>query len=241
MSQQNQAGAAIEPESAHERVAATLRKRVQLGIYEPDERLPPTREFAEQLGVARVTLQQAINLLAEEGFLRTRRGRGGGTFVVASRGRGRPRKVSPDQVADLRANYEFRLQIEPFVARMAAERASAEQRGHLVSEASRAATTVASFRANDTRFHMLLAEACGNAYAKDAIEQTRTGLFAWLDRLWAQLTDKAKVSEAEHMGIALAVLRGDADEAERLMAQHLEVAADNLTRALTTKEKGQDR
>ena len=232
---------AIGSQSAHERVAAGLRRQVQLGIYEPDERLPPARELAEQLGVGRVTLQQAISLLAEEGLLRTQRGRGGGTFVVGTPGRGRPRKAPPEQFDDLRANYEFRLQIEPFVARMAAERATAEQRGQLVTEAARTATTVAGFRANDSRFHMLLAEACGNPYAKEAIEQTRTGLFRWLDRFWTRLTKHAKTSESEHMGIALAVLHKEADEAERLMTLHLEGAAKTLTRSLSSRQKGQDR
>jgi GntR family transcriptional regulator, transcriptional repressor for pyruvate dehydrogenase complex len=226
----------IDVQPAHERVATALRKRVQLGTYEPDERLPSTRELAEQLGVGRVTLQQAINLLAEEGLLRTRRGRGGGTFVVGSPRRGRPPKVSREQIDDLHANYEFRLQIEPFAARLAAERATAEQRGQLVAEASRTATTVADFRANDSRFHMLIAEACGNPYAKEAIEHTRTRLFRWLDRFWTSLNENARISEREHMEIALALLHKDADEAERLMRQHLKDVAVSFTRSLAETE-----
>ena len=46
------------------------------------ERLPPERELAEQLQVSRVTLREAIGALREAGYLESRRGRSGGTFVV---------------------------------------------------------------------------------------------------------------------------------------------------------------
>ena len=47
------------------------------------EQLPPERELAETFGVARVTLREAIKALRQTGLLESRRGHGGGTFVVA--------------------------------------------------------------------------------------------------------------------------------------------------------------
>jgi DNA-binding FadR family transcriptional regulator len=232
---------ALSSLTSGQRVAALLRRRIALGLYEPDQRLPASRDLAAELGVGRVTLQQGVGLLADEGLLKTRRGRSGGTFVAGGPSRGRPRRALPTQIQELRENYEFRLQIEPSVARLAAARATAEQRGMLVSEASRTAATVAGFRANDSRFHMLLAESCGNRYAKDAIEQTRSGLFRWLDLRWSRLTEEARVTESQHRAIALAVLEGEADMAERLMTQHLEHAAATLRGALAPPSGEEDR
>ncbi len=46
------------------------------------DQLPPERELAERLAVSRVTLREAIAALRDAGYLETRRGRAGGTFVV---------------------------------------------------------------------------------------------------------------------------------------------------------------
>ncbi|MFD0747792.1 FadR/GntR family transcriptional regulator [Phytohabitans flavus] len=50
------------------------------------ERLPAERELAEKLQVSRVTLREAIRALREAGYLESRRGRTGGTFVVSRAG-----------------------------------------------------------------------------------------------------------------------------------------------------------
>ncbi|MBT2501041.1 FadR/GntR family transcriptional regulator [Curtobacterium sp. ISL-83] len=54
---------------------------VAVGEYLPGSRLPPERELAVLLGVARVTVRGALSRLVDRGLLETRRGRGGGTFV----------------------------------------------------------------------------------------------------------------------------------------------------------------
>ncbi|MEL7523316.1 MAG: phosphonate metabolism transcriptional regulator PhnF, partial [Cyanobacteria bacterium J06553_1] len=63
-------------------IAEQLRQSVQSGIYKVDERLPAEAQLAEQFGVNRHTLRQAIALLKQEGILRIERGRG--TFVTAA-------------------------------------------------------------------------------------------------------------------------------------------------------------
>src|ERR687884_982605 len=55
---------------------------IRLGILAPGSRLPSERELAEQLGISRSTLRQAITTLVESGHLTSLRGRTGGTFVV---------------------------------------------------------------------------------------------------------------------------------------------------------------
>jgi len=60
-----------------------LREAIQRGELRPGEQLPPVRELAQRLGVHFSTVARAYRLLAREGWIRQRRGRG--TFVVGPR------------------------------------------------------------------------------------------------------------------------------------------------------------
>ena len=48
----------------------------------PGERFPAERELAAQLGISRLTLREAIRELHQAGYVESRRGRSGGTFVT---------------------------------------------------------------------------------------------------------------------------------------------------------------
>ena len=50
------------------------------GSFRPGDRLPPERQLAEQLGVSRPSLREAIQKLAARGLVMSRQG--GGTFVT---------------------------------------------------------------------------------------------------------------------------------------------------------------
>jgi DNA-binding FadR family transcriptional regulator len=68
--------------NAFEITVARLAQAIKLGLVREGERLPPERELAERLQVSRVTLREAIRALREAGYLESRRGRTGGTFVL---------------------------------------------------------------------------------------------------------------------------------------------------------------
>ncbi len=63
----------------HAEVAAMLRHQILSGELQPGARLPALRELTAQLGVARMTVVQAMNTLADEGLIERQSGRG--TFV----------------------------------------------------------------------------------------------------------------------------------------------------------------
>jgi DNA-binding FadR family transcriptional regulator len=72
--------------NAFEITVARLAQAIRLGLVLAGDRLPPERELAEKLQVSRVTLREAIRALREAGYLESRRGRTGGTFVLAGAG-----------------------------------------------------------------------------------------------------------------------------------------------------------
>jgi GntR family transcriptional regulator len=83
-------------------LADLLRQRVDKGEWGPGSTLPSIDELMEQFDVARVTVRQAVGLLADEGLLSPQRGRG--TFVTEKAGTRRQLRVETT-LADLVRMY----------------------------------------------------------------------------------------------------------------------------------------
>jgi GntR family transcriptional regulator len=67
---------------AYAQIEDRVAEAVSAGDLQPGDRLPPERELAEQLGVSRMTLRQALQTLERRGLVRRTVGRHGGTFVA---------------------------------------------------------------------------------------------------------------------------------------------------------------
>jgi GntR family transcriptional regulator, transcriptional repressor for pyruvate dehydrogenase complex len=104
-------------------VADHLRMRIHRGDVSPGERLPAERDLAEQLGVARISLREAIRQLREDGYVEVRRGSTGGTYVTELR---RPaeawRSRMREQVGEMDDILDFRIALETETATLAARR-----------------------------------------------------------------------------------------------------------------------
>lgn len=62
--------------------AERLRQEITLGLIAPNTKLMAERKFAEELGVARITLREALKMLEAEGYLEIRRGASGGAIIA---------------------------------------------------------------------------------------------------------------------------------------------------------------
>jgi GntR family transcriptional regulator, transcriptional repressor for pyruvate dehydrogenase complex len=225
----------VKAPQAHVAVADAVRRRIALGAYVPGDRLPSERELAETLGVGRMTLRAAIRLLHDEGLLMTTKGRSGGTWVLE---KGAPRTAAQRRALirrygdDIHKNFEFLLAVEPFACALCAERATAEQRAEILDLSRRQAPNVRAFRAHDSRFHLAIAEYCGNELFIEPVRNSRADFFLWADGLWTQRewdTQPAAERDFEllHEPIAQAIHRRDAAGAAELARVHL----DNSTRS----------
>src|ERR671918_1791191 len=72
----------VQTATTFEETVERLGTAIRIGLLAPGAQLPPERDLAEQLGIARSTLRQALTALTESGHLIAQRGRGGGTFVA---------------------------------------------------------------------------------------------------------------------------------------------------------------
>ena len=77
-----------------EAVTARLTDAISMGLLADGEQLPSEAELAAQFGVATVTVREALVALRQQGLVATRRGRGGGSFVIAP-DEGAPCPTSP--------------------------------------------------------------------------------------------------------------------------------------------------
>ncbi|KAB1640964.1 FadR/GntR family transcriptional regulator [Gulosibacter chungangensis] len=166
MSQRIVMGPAVRASSAPytfgDVLADQIVSAISLGSIAVGERLPSEIELAAEFGVAVATLRKSLAVLREQGIVETRRGRGGGTFVV------RVPFPSETQVRDYLANLTI-VQIRDYgdehmtiatgIARLACQRAHEQAIRDLLVAANRleSANSPETAASADGRFHIQLA------------------------------------------------------------------------------------
>lgn len=225
--------------NSYEETVSRLLQAVRLGVVRPGERLPSGRELAARLGVSRATLREAVGTLQTAGYLESRRGRYGGTFVRAEVPAAVPADPGKDQdvARELEDVLGLRLVLESGAAEAAAARSlSRTEREHLVASAAQcAAAGLADYRRLDSRLHLTVAELAGSPSLVSAVADARSRLNALLE-LIPLLPRNIEHSDRQHAQVVAAILGGDPASARREMAEHLEGTA-----ALLRGFLGQDR
>lgn len=211
--------------NAFEETLARLLQSIRLGIVPPGEALPPERELAARLGVSRDVVREAIRALADAGYLESRRGRYGGTFVQSDLSDAAPPTAERppgelDDVLGLRSVLE-----EGAVAAAAGRTLSASERDALWSRlVETSASGPADYRRTDSRLHLTIGELAGVPSLLPLLADVRDRANALLDRI-PLIEPNLLHSNAQHEAIVQAVLRGDPEAARRRMQEHLEGTA----------------
>ncbi|KDN24124.1 GntR family transcriptional regulator [Amycolatopsis rifamycinica] len=210
--------------ATRQRVREELRERILTGRLRPGDRLVE-RELAEDLGVSRVPVREAIRSLEAEGFL-----------VVQS-----PRRVVVRQLArvDVEELFDVREALEGLAAGLAAERAGAAALKRLdraLADAARATARgdAARITVLNSRFHDEIVAIAGNALLSTML-QPLEGRLRWLtsqNEHWAELLD-------EHRRLYEAIASGDADRAKASAVEHVRVNREVTLRSLFGEETGE--
>ncbi|WP_199191215.1 FadR/GntR family transcriptional regulator [Amycolatopsis sp. CA-126428] len=214
--------------NAFEETVERLLQAIRLGVVGAGERLPSERELAERLGVSRVTLREAIRALSDAGYVESRRGRYGGTFVHDTL----PAPPEPGgkvEAVALEDALSLRYVLETGAAEMAAARSlSPADRQHLTGTLAEAAgAELGDYRRKDSRLHLAIAEVTASGSLTTAMADARTRVNQLLDRI-PLLPPNLEHSNAQHEAIVDAILAGDAPAARRAMAEHIEGTASLL-------------
>ncbi len=216
-----------------EQAVRRLGEAIGLGLLEVGERLPPEAELADRFGIAPMTLRQALAILREAGYVETRRGRAGGTFVCqavppapAEEAVRRLESLTVDDVRDL---VDFRTLVAGASAARAAERASATEIAELraLVETMAAPPPFTEFRRADSRFHLGVAGAARSARLIAAETQLQTEMGELL-ALIPHPPEALRVSNQQHRAALEAIARRGPEAARRLMEAHVAGTGDFL-------------
>lgn len=207
--------------NAFEDTVARLLQMIRLGVLAPGESLPPERELAARLGVSRDTVREAIKSLAEAGYLVSRRGRYGGTFLADEIPR-----LTPNSAAVTRNDIDDALRLREILevgaARMAAGRAltDTERDGLRARLHDVCGAAAEDYRRLDARLHLAIAEAAGSVSLVPLVAENRMRVNALLDQI-PLLPRNIAHSDEQHELIVAAILAGDPASAAGAMAAHL--------------------
>ncbi|MFN2452468.1 MAG: FadR/GntR family transcriptional regulator [Candidatus Dormibacteria bacterium] len=211
--------------NAFEETVEHLLGAIRLGRVRPGDRLPPQRELASRLHVSRVTLREALRSLEEAGYVRTSRGRRGGTLVVQTSGAAaapRPAAIPAETAPALSDALAFRFALEPAAASLAAGRpVSAAEAARLRRDLEAvSAAPPAGYRQADSHLHTAIAELSGSPSLASAIGEVRLRINDLLDAM-PLLPPNLEHSTRQHVQIVDAVLAGDPTAARTAMEEHL--------------------
>jgi GntR family transcriptional regulator, transcriptional repressor for pyruvate dehydrogenase complex len=209
--------------NAFEETVAQLVRAIRFGIVTPGSKFPAERELSERLNVSRTTVREAIRSLEEFGYVETRRGRFGGTFLVHPEGaapeadRAKREALQPE----LGEAVTFREALEPGVARLAARLATGEDVSRLeaLCDGAESASAEAYIRLN-SQFHLALAEITDSDTLVKAVAEVEVKV---MDALLVvpRMEGSVEHSHEQHRAIVAAVAARDADGARAAMEEHL--------------------
>src|SRR6187431_1288947 len=220
---------AVEFQRLYRQIAEQLRSLIQSGEFPPGSRLPAERELAQQLGVSRPSVREALIALEVEGWVEVRTG--SGVYVLDRSGHlnGHAVQVSPSEWGPLELIRARRV-IEGEIASMAAlegKRKQVDAIGAALASMHQDADAGVQPRQGDRAFHLAVAQAAGNVVL---LETVQTFWDARRGPLFEKLGDHFetvpswRIAIAEHEIVYTAIRDHDGDAAREAMQNHLDKA-----------------
>ncbi|MDB5752154.1 MAG: GntR family transcriptional regulator [Ramlibacter sp.] len=206
----------LAPRALYQEVAELLRQRIFARQLEPGSWIDELK-LAEEYGISRTPLREALKVLAAEGLVTMKVRRG--AYVT---------EVSEQDLAEV---YHLLALLESDAAAVVAQRASDAQLKELQglhAELERAQDDRERFFALNERFHMRLLELAGNRWRNQMVADLRKVMK--LNRHNSLLkSGRLQESLLEHRAVIDALLRRDPDATMQRMQDHfrngLEAAA----------------
>jgi DNA-binding FadR family transcriptional regulator len=200
-----------------EAVLADIRKAIESGVLAVGDKLPSETQLAQQYGVSRPVLREALRGLQALGLVVSHTGKG--SYVASNRPAENPMFGS----YSLRDLLEVRRHVEIPISGYAALRHTDDDLDMLESLIDRmeSETDSIAWVALDTLFHITVAQASANPAFQRVIEEVRDAL-SRQSRVLNQVGGRREVSNAEHRRIVEAITAGDDELARQAMAEHLE-------------------
>ena len=207
-------------------VCETLRDAVRRGILQPGERLMEI-QLAEDLGVSRTPVREAIRKLEMEGYV----------IMMPRRGT----YVADLSIRDINEVFEIRTSLESLASGLAAERITEDeleklQRLLVEIGAYIKSGDMESIVRTDTEFHDLLYQASRNSRLVGIISNLRQQLTRFRTTSMS-FPGRLKATLEEHRKIVEAIAQGDEKAARKAAEHHMEKSEQTLLASMKAKEK----
>jgi len=224
----------------YEQIVQQVEDSIHKGTLKAGDQLPPERELAQQFGVSRTAVREAVKALHEKGLVEAYPGRG--TFITDgtsySMRQSLDRKVKVGQAEGSAFLAEVRAILEPEIAALAATRADAEDVSSMreqVAVMDGACKDPDAFIEADLDFHLALAEAAANPIILSLIDsivgllrEQRMGIF--------QVEGGPERGQHHHKKILKAIELRDPTGAREAMKAHLVQVREDSRRAPKEEE-----
>ncbi|MEU8245838.1 FadR/GntR family transcriptional regulator [Nonomuraea sp. NPDC048916] len=208
-----------------EDVLAQIEHRIAEDGLTAGDRLPAERRLAEQLGVSRSSVREAMRVLETLGVVSSQAGRGPDAGAVLT---SRPDSALTDLLRlnlglatlELREVIDTRLMIERWAA---AHAAGTRADTSALTETLRGmdeAGSAEEFVEHDTAFHRAIAEISGNRLIAAFMRSLRDSMRRYAVEAVERLGDTSGL-QADHRRILRAIHEGEPEEAARAVTDHL--------------------
>lgn len=214
-------------------VRKRLERHLERSNLRPQDRLQPERDLAAVIGCSRETVRRALDLMERDGLVWRHQGKG--TFLGAlptTTVRPLQRVIEATSPSEL---MNARLVLEPAIAAAAAVAATPRDIEELreVATATGHATDWRHYETLDDEFHKAVARATGNPlliaiFAALASVRGRARWQRQHDEMFRRASKQVYAARQSEMQlhIAEAIERGDPEDAERTMSDHLRTIRD---------------
>lgn len=215
----------IAPQRLYRQIADQLRELIASGEFAVGARLPAERDLAQQLGVSRPSVREALIALEVEGWVEVRTG--SGVYVIERGERRAPAPAAEAEWGPLELIRARRV-VEGETAAIAAQQ---RKRTHLDALA-RALDTMRELAGRnvmplegDRAFHIAIVEACDNTVLTETVQgfwDSRRGpIFTRLGGYF-ETVPSWRMAIAEHEAIRDAITARDAEAARAAMHVHMD-------------------
>ncbi|MGW0803535.1 FadR/GntR family transcriptional regulator [Nonomuraea sp. NPDC002799] len=208
-----------------EDVIAQIERRIAEDGLTAGDRLPAERQLAEQLGVSRSSVREAMRVLETLGVVSSQVGRGpdAGAVLIA-----RPDSALTDLLRlhlglaslEMREVIDTRHMIEQWAASLAATGRADTSALSAALAGMDEARTAEEFVEHDTAFHCAIADASGNRLIAAIMRSLRDSMRRYSVEAVQRLGDTS-ILRADHVRILASIEAGDAEEAGRAVSEHL--------------------
>ena len=213
----------IKRESTLEVIIQQVKSQIKKGILKPGEKLPSERKLADQLGVSRASIREAIQALAFSGYLEVIQGKGTYILEIA---------IKYDEIVNFFSEFsnyslddlmEARIMLEGEFARLAALNASQEEIDIIEKIFNEIAKSndLNSFVVKDLEFHLTIAKATHNPFMNGLMKIIGEMLYKETEKIIEMSKDTRNNTIETIKNLVQAIKKRNAEQAKELMSKHI--------------------